>query len=136
MQKLISFQPFRSAIFFFGENFAPFGSHLCSYKCLFAFIVGEIGFWEVEQRSGVYMEVVVSVGRGDEGVCKNRGYDKARGVCHSKWINETLFFNKIINSYLYFQLQFFLSTQLIIVSAKRNSTLVYRSMFPSLPVID
>ena len=51
-------------------------------------------------------------------------------------LTKLFFFNKIINSYLYFQLQFFLSTQLIIVSAKRNSTLVYRSMFPSLPVID
>ena len=90
MQKLISFQDCFFFIFLFFylfiifEHFAPFGSHLCSYKCLFAFIVGEIGFWEVEQRSGVYMEVVVSVGRGDEGVCKHRGYDKARGVCHSK----------------------------------------------------
>lgn len=48
-------------MFFFVENFAPFGSHLCSYKCLFSFIVGEIGFCEVEQSSGVYVEVVVSV---------------------------------------------------------------------------
>lgn len=94
-------------MFFFVENFAPFGSHLCSYKCLISFIVGEIGFCEVEQSSGVYVEVVVSVDKVvREFASTEDTIRQGDFVVQSELTKFFFFFNKIINSYLYFNCNF------------------------------